>query len=230
MIAGVPGDPSNLLRGGHASLVADSYAAAHGGWAPILVFPDHNGGMWKDTECVDGPRGNAETYLTVDVPRFVADTFGAALGGPTWGILGYSEGGTCAMTLALRHPELFSSFVDIGGDLRPSARTSHEPRQRTVAHLYGGHQQEWERHEPLRLLARRPDVDATFVVGTCDRRARSAAGQLDTAALASGVRSRVITVRGGHSFAMVARAIAAALPDLSSRLLAAAAIPDAQPI
>jgi S-formylglutathione hydrolase FrmB len=39
----------------------------------------------------------------------------------------------------------------------------------------------------------------------------------------------VVRVRGGHSFAMVSRAIAATLPDLSSRLLAAA-FPDTQTI
>ncbi len=102
MMAGVPGDPSNLLRGGHAVQAADTFAAAHDGTAPILVFPDHNGGMWTDSECVDGPRGHAETYLTVDIPAYVSHTFGTATGGASWAIMGYSEGGTCALTLALR--------------------------------------------------------------------------------------------------------------------------------
>ena len=37
--------------------------------APIIVMPDENGSFTNDTECVDGPRGNAETYITVDVPN-----------------------------------------------------------------------------------------------------------------------------------------------------------------
>jgi len=220
MMAGVPGDPSNLLRGGHAVQAADAFAAAHEGMAPILVFPDHNGGMWTDSECVDGPRGHAETYLTVDLPAYVSHTFGTAPKGASWAIMGYSEGGTCALTLALRHPELFASFVDIAGDLRANDRTSGEPHHRTVDRLYGGHPAEWASHEPLLLLRRDPAVDATFVVGASDKRARAAAQSLSAAATADGVPSRVVTVRGGHSFAMVSRAIATTLPQLAERLLA----------
>lgn len=229
MMAGVPGDPSNLLRGGHAVQVADTFAAAHDGMAPILVFPDHNGGMWTDSECVDGPRGHAETYLTVDLPAYVSHTFGTAPGGPSWAIMGYSEGGTCALILALRHPELFPSFVDIAGDLRANDRTSGEPPHHTVARLYGGRPAEWASHEPLLLLRRDPAVDATFVVGTSDKRARAAAQSLSAAATADGVPSRVVTVRGGHSFAMVSRAIATTLPMLAERLLASEGPTGARP-
>lgn len=222
MLAGVPGDPSNLLRGGHAAQIADSFASAHHGLAPILVFPDQNGGMWSDSECVDGPRGHAETYLTVDVPAFVSATFGTAPGGPTWAIVGYSEGGTCALTLTLRHPDLFGSFVDIAGDLRANAHSSNEPIGRTVTQLYGGDRLNWAAHDPLRLLERHPNVDATFVVGTHDHRARAAADRLAAAAASDVSASRLVIVDGGHSFAMVTRALRATLPDLSTRLLDAA--------
>src|SRR4051794_4453606 len=104
MLAGTPGRPDDLLRAAGLATIASRYASAHGGMAPILVFPDHNGSFAGDTECVDGPRGASETYLTVDVPRFVHAAFGTEATG--WGILGYSEGGTCALTLSLRHPDL----------------------------------------------------------------------------------------------------------------------------
>lgn len=223
MLAGVPGDPSNLLRGGHAAQIADSFASQHGGLAPILVFPDHNGGMWTDSECVDGPRGMAETYLTADVSSFVSTTFGTAPGGPTWAIVGYSEGGTCALTLSLRHPDLFGSFVDIAGDLRANAHTIHEPPERTITQLYGGRVADWAAHDPVRLLEQHPHVDATFVVGTHDRRAWKAAHQLTAVAVADDAASRLVTVDGGHSFAMVTRALEATLPELSARLLTARA-------
>src|SRR5262249_28654924 len=66
LLAGTPGSPSDWLRGGRAFVVANRWAANHHGDAPIMVFPDANGHPTGDTECVDSPRGAAETYLTVD--------------------------------------------------------------------------------------------------------------------------------------------------------------------
>ncbi len=94
VMAGVPGEPADMVRAGGATEAADRYAAVHGGLAPILVFPDHNGSTFNDTECVDGPRGNAESYLAHDVVADVAARFGAR--SDHWGVIGYSEGGTCA--------------------------------------------------------------------------------------------------------------------------------------
>ena len=43
-------------------------------------------------------------------------------------------GGTCAVTLAVKYPELFSTFLDIDGDLFPNAGT----REQSIARLFGG--------------------------------------------------------------------------------------------
>ena len=39
--------------------------------------------------------------------------FGVSSDRSNWGIAGWSSGGTCALTLTVTHPELFSAFVDI---------------------------------------------------------------------------------------------------------------------
>src|SRR3954469_13377515 len=80
LISGTPGVPFDWLRGGGALALANAWAISHGGDAPIMVLPDANGSSWGDTECVDGPRGRAETYLTVDVPAFLRARFDAARG------------------------------------------------------------------------------------------------------------------------------------------------------
>ncbi len=72
---GEPGDPSDWAEGGEAPATADAWAAQHRGVAPVLVMPDINGSLTADTECVDSPVGNAETYLTVDVPAAVQQQF-----------------------------------------------------------------------------------------------------------------------------------------------------------
>ncbi|HVW33952.1 MAG TPA: alpha/beta hydrolase-fold protein, partial [Acidimicrobiia bacterium] len=117
MLTGTPSLVSDWTRAAHADQIADDYAAAHHGWAPIMVFPDPNGSDLGDTECVDSPQGRAETYLTEDVPAAVVSLFGAAP--PQWAVAGLSEGGMCAALLTLRHPEVFSTFGDFSGEAGP---------------------------------------------------------------------------------------------------------------
>ena len=221
MLAGVPGDPSNMARAAGALSIADSYAAAHGGVAPILVFPDHNGGFFRDTECVDGPRGNAETYLTVDVPRVVAAAVPGAASAP-WAIVGYSEGGTCAVTLSLRHPGLFRAFVDIAGDPAPNAARGPHADALTIARLYGHDRAAWRRHDPARLLRERPprDLAAWFVAGRGDRAPLGAARALGAEAAGAGLYTHLIEMPGGHNFDTVHRALALTFPGVADRLLA----------
>ena len=59
MLAGVPGQPDNMIRAAGCHEVADRYAASHGGRAPVLVFPDANGSFAGDTECVHRWAGGA---------------------------------------------------------------------------------------------------------------------------------------------------------------------------
>jgi len=225
MIAGVPGDPSNLLRAGHAGRVADAYAAGHAGVAPILVFPDQNGSFLGDTECVDGPRGNAETYLTVDVPRYLADHFHASTLGRTWGIAGYSEGGTCAVTLALRHPDRFAAFLDMAGDAHPNAADGAAERRLTIARLYGGAVGQYDAHDPATLLRHAiPDPPAAlFAVGRDDRRAVVSAVHLAAIAREQHVAATVHIGAGGHTFAFVHRSLVDLFPLLADDVVRAAA-------
>jgi hypothetical protein len=67
MIAGEFSNPTNWIRTGNAVGVVDSYAKAHTGTAPVLTFVDSNGSFNNDTECVNGPRGNAADHLAKDV-------------------------------------------------------------------------------------------------------------------------------------------------------------------
>jgi S-formylglutathione hydrolase FrmB len=120
LLHGIPGSPPDWTRAGEADLTADAYAATHHGLAPIIVMPDVNGGWWRDTECVDGRRGNADTYLTYDVRSAIVHRFDANPSGRAWAVAGLSEGGTCALILALRHPALFAAACDFSGDEYPS--------------------------------------------------------------------------------------------------------------
>ena len=123
---------------------------ANGGNAPVLVFVDAGGAFTKDTECVNGVRGNAADHLTKDVVPFMVSTFGVSTHSANWGIAGWSMGGTCAVTLTVMHPELFSAFVDIGGDVGPNAGT----KEQTVERLFNGDEAAWASFDPTTVMTR----------------------------------------------------------------------------
>ncbi|WP_432839603.1 alpha/beta hydrolase [Dactylosporangium sp. CA-092794] len=215
LLAGTPGAPINWLRSGHAQATDEAFAAAHRGRAPVLVVVDQNGSATGDTECVDGPHGAAETYLTVDVPAFVTGTLGIrhAAG---WGVAGFSEGGTCALDLVLRHPAVYRHAVDLGGDPRPSlGGPAH-----TLAALYGGDAAAERAHDPARLLdARRyPGVTLWFGAGADDRPGVAAGKRLAADAVRDGVVTHRFVAPGGHNWQFASAGFARVLPPLCAEL------------
>ena len=147
MIGAKFGHPSDLPTVGVVK-VLDKFAAEHGGNAPVVVFVDQSGTFSNDTECVNGPRGNAADHLTKDVVPLIVSTFGVPADPSRWGIAGWSTGGTCALTLAVKYPNLFSAFVDIEGDFGPNAGT----KQQTIYRLFDGDEKAWAAFDPTTLM------------------------------------------------------------------------------
>ena len=248
MIAGEFNTPADWMRTGDAVETVDSYAAAHGGSAPILVFVDAGGSFNNDTECVDGPRGNAADHLTNDVRPYMISTFDAASDAANWGVVGWSMGGTCAVDLTVMHPELFGSFEDIAGDLGPTAGT----KEQTIDRLYGGDAAQWSRYDPTTVLAKhgryagvagwfedtaatagrgggggapyrasQPDTAADGYGGqdhASNPDNQGAAEDLCAAAAEQAVSCSVHTVRSGHTWQFAAGAFSDALPWMAERI------------
>jgi S-formylglutathione hydrolase FrmB len=150
MIAGEFSNPTNWVRTGNAIGVIDDYAKTHGGAAPVFVFVDSSGSFNNDTECVDGPRGNAADHLAKEVRPYVISRFGTSSDPANWGVVGWSAGGTCAIDLTVMHPELFTTFEDIGGDRGPNSGT----KQQTIDRLYGGDAAAWDAYDPRTVMAK----------------------------------------------------------------------------
>jgi S-formylglutathione hydrolase FrmB len=216
MLAGTPGSPVQWPTAGAAVRTANSYAAAHQGRAPVLLFVDQNGSDTADTECVDGPQGNAETFLTVDVPAFVTQTLGIRRDPDRWAVAGFSEGGTCALDLVLAHPSLFRHLVDLGGDAQPSLG---DPVH-TLAALFGGSVSARDAHLPSRLLTGRryPGVTAWFGAGVGDPSRIRIAQRLAATAGRADIDSRRLTVPGGHNWQFASVAFAQLMPTLCGQL------------
>lgn len=216
MLSGTPGRPDDWLRAGGAAQVADRWAAKSGGLAPILVFADHNGSFAGDTECVDGPRGRAETYLTEDVPRWASSTLGASSDPRRWAVLGLSEGATCALDLVLRHPERFDSAAALSPALAPRAASRHS----TVRDLYGGDAAAAQAHDLTWLLGRPVDPRVTMwlAAGTSDRRARFAVAEIAALARTRRVPTEVALSPGGHNYRFWSRSLPAAFAWAANRV------------
>ena len=150
MVAGEFNTPADWIRTGNAMPIIDGYASSHGGQAPIFVFVDSGGSFNNDTECVNGPRGNAADHLTRDVRPYVVAHFGASDQAANWAVVGWSMGGTCAIDLTVIHPELFSTFEDIAGDHGPTAGT----KDQTINRLYGGDAAAWDQFDPRTVMMR----------------------------------------------------------------------------
>ncbi|MDR3664466.1 MAG: alpha/beta hydrolase-fold protein [Mycobacterium sp.] len=231
MIGAAFNTPADWVRAGAAASTVDTYAAAHHGFAPVLVFADATGAFLNDTECVNGRRGHAADHLTKDVVPFVISAFGVSPDRANWGVAGFSMGGTCAIGLTVMHPELFSAFLDIAGDLGPNDGT----RDQTIANLFGGDASAWAAFDPLTVMSRygpysavtgRFDVprsmpQRTLTAAGPDLRADPegqdlAAHTLCTAAARRGISCTVLSQAGKHDWLFAGHAFAATLPWLAS--------------
>jgi S-formylglutathione hydrolase FrmB len=231
------GTAQDWLRIGNAKKTVDDFAAGHGGNAPVLVLVDSTSAFSNDTECVNGVRGNAADHLTKDVVPYVNSHFGTSADPANWGIVGLSVGGTCAVTLTVKHPELFSAFVDIDGDLFPNVGY----KEQTIPRLFGGDTEAFASFDPSEVMAKHgpytgvagwfavsgdlPTVYHDGTVGADDPGPVDYSADKDEAAnylcaLGSryGIECSVVGMPGHHDWPFGATVFADALPWLAAKL------------
>jgi S-formylglutathione hydrolase FrmB len=245
MIGGEFNTPADWARAGNAVKTIDELAAAHDGNAPVFVFVDSGGAFNNDTECVNGTRGNAADHLTKDVVPYMASSFGVSPDPSRWGVVGWSMGGTCAVDLTVMHPELFSSFVDIAGNIGPDTGT----KTQTIARLFGGSTNAWDEFDPATVMRRHgryDDVSGWFAISSDNVPKRfhslSVAGDAGAVGLggqdnirypndqteaahrlcklgrSNGIDCAVVAQPGKHDWPFASRAFATALPWLAGEL------------
>ena len=220
MLPGVPGRPYDWEQAGRVVSLANGWARTHGGVAPVMLLVTGNGAQGRDTECVNGPQGNAETYLTRSLPDFITRRLGIVDNPARWGVAGFSEGGTCALGLALEHPRIYGRFVDISGDRAPNFGPSAKT---TLADLYSGDVTAMVHHEPLWLLAhhRYPHTEGWFASGAGDHSHELFARVLTKAAAAAGVRAFDLSGgAGAHSWTYAGEAFDSLYPALVASMSA----------
>ena len=118
MMMGQPGNPDPEPIGE----VLDRFASTHHGLALYVVVADQLGSPYTDTLCLDTDRlGHVETYVTRDVAAWATEHLPVTHDHRFWTAAGYSNGGLCALSFAVDHPEVFSNILDISGEEFPGA-------------------------------------------------------------------------------------------------------------
>jgi S-formylglutathione hydrolase FrmB len=185
----VPGGTGDWFDNADLQQVLDTFAAQHGGRAPIVVAPDGTGAGDEDLLCMDSPEAKVDTYLSQDVQNWIHHQFASDPDTRTWAVGGLSYGGTCAYQLAVRHPALFPTFLDFSGEKHPMLDTVTN----AVDTLFNGDSAAYRRQDPLTILA--------------TRRFPHAGMQVDWLELA-----------GGHEWSVRAEFFRRSLPWLTQRM------------
>jgi enterochelin esterase-like enzyme len=216
LIGGQPGGPRDWLDGGQLASHLDAWAAAHDGLAPVVVMPDATGAQLANPLCMNSALGQVDTYLTTDVVSWVSSTLQVDPDHSHWAVGGFSYGGTCSLQLAVAHPELFPTFLDISGQRSPTLGG----RARTVAATFGGNERAFDAVDPIKELAARPEPGSAgyLVVGAQDRYYRPQAQAVAAAARAAGMSITYQELPGEHSWSVWEPAFTGALPWLTDRM------------
>ena len=217
LFAGQPGDPADWLTGGALRSRMDRFAAAHKGVAPVVAVVDPNGSAAGNTLCMDSRIARADTFLAVDVPAWLNRTLDVDPDPARWAAGGFSFGGTCAMQMVTRHPDIYRSALAFSSEQEPALA---KERDKTVAASFGGDAEAFDRQTPLRIMReQRFDGGAIyFAAGERDPEFVRYLQVLSEAARGAGFTVETHLVPGaGHSWETGSRGLPSGLDFLAAR-------------
>jgi enterochelin esterase-like enzyme len=158
---GYPGAPAQWIESMALGEALQAGTRQHRLGPALVVAPQIEVPPGRDTECVDPSSDRAsagaavETWLTRDVPAWVARTFRVRTDRSSWSAIGLSAGGWCAAMAAMLHPRLYGSAIVLGGYFAPKFGPYFHPVSR------GSPAQ--RRYDLVALARRRPPPVALWV-------------------------------------------------------------------
>ncbi|WP_138442574.1 alpha/beta hydrolase [Sinomonas susongensis] len=206
LMSGQPGNPSDWLTGGRLKAKLDRFAAEHAGVAPVGVVVDPLGSPSANTLCMDTKLGAAESYLVHDVVPWIKESLSVAKGPEHWASAGFSFGGTCAVQLLAKHPELVHSALGFAAEEEPALA---KDRSKTIGMAFDGDAAAFDAQVPAHHFAtRRLEGSLLFLaVGSKDHDFVGQARVLGDQARTAGAAVEMVFVQGeGHSWEMIAKA------------------------
>ncbi|MFF3592276.1 alpha/beta hydrolase [Streptomyces sp. NPDC002387] len=216
VLTGYPGTAEALIKGLQYPQTAHELAGDGRMQPMILVMLRPTVAPPRDTECVDVPGGpQAESFFAKDLPDAVTAHYRTGGRPRSWGVIGDSTGGYCALKLAMHHPDVYAA----GAGLSPYYRAPIDP---TTGDLFRGNKDLRNRADLGWCLKRLAAPDTSLLV-TSSRAGEK--GYRSTLAFIRQVRTRkptrissILLDSGGHNFNTWRREIPPALQWLSGRL------------
>ncbi|MFF1681410.1 alpha/beta hydrolase [Streptomyces sp. NPDC058256] len=216
VLTGYPGTAEALIKSLHYPQTAHELARDGTMQPMILVMLRPTVAPPRDTECVDIPGGpQTESFFAKDLPDAVSAHYRVGEKPGSWGIIGDSTGGYCALKLAVHHPEVYAA----GAGLSAYYKAPIDP---TTGDLFHG-DEELRNSADLRwFLKHRPGPDTSLLVSSSKV---GEANYQDTLKFIELVKSKrhtrissIILDSGGHNFNTWRREIPGTLEWMSGRL------------
>ncbi len=135
VLTGYPGTAEALYKKLHFPQTQHDLVKQHKTQPTVLVMMRPTVAPPRDTECMDIPRGpQTETFFTRDLRTDISTHYRIGTEAKSWGIIGDSTGGYCALKMTMRHPEAYSTAVGLSANYRA-------PLDATTGDLFGGDRQ-----------------------------------------------------------------------------------------
>ncbi|MEV6941075.1 alpha/beta hydrolase-fold protein [Streptomyces sp. NPDC051172] len=216
VLTGYPGTAQALVDKLHYPSTAQGLAKSGRMQPMILVMLRPTVAPPRDTECVDIPGGpKTETFFAKDLPDAVLAHYRVGKKPGSWGIIGDSTGGYCALKLAMHHPGVYAAAAG----LSPYYKAPTDP---TTGDLFHGDKGLRNRASLWWCLKHLPGPDTSLLV-TSSKIGES--NYKSTLKFIEGVQatnrtriSSIILDSGGHNFNTWRREIPATLQWISGRL------------
>ncbi|MFF1297011.1 MULTISPECIES: alpha/beta hydrolase [unclassified Streptomyces] len=216
VLTGYPGTAQALVDKLHYPSTALDLAKDGRMQPMILVMMRPTVAPPRDTECVDVPDGpQTESFFAKDLPDAVLAHYRVGKKPGSWGVIGDSTGGYCALKLAMHHPEVYAA----GAGLSPYYDAPSDP---TTGDLFQGDKGLRDRANLFWYLKRMPAPDTSLLVSSSkigEANYKDTLKFIDRVKATNRTRvSSIILESGGHNFNTWRREIPATLQWISGRL------------
>ncbi|MEV5873377.1 alpha/beta hydrolase-fold protein [Streptomyces sp. NPDC052101] len=170
----------------------------------------------RDTECVDIPGGpQTETFFAKDLPEAVLAHYRVGKRPGSWGIIGDSTGGYCALKIAMHHPNVYAAAAG----LSPYYKAPIDP---TTGDLFHGDKTLQNRADLQWFLKHEQAPDTSLLVTSSKVGEHNYKDTLKFIARVQATNvtriSSIILDSGGHNFNTWRREIPPTLQWMSGRL------------
>ncbi|MHB9858517.1 alpha/beta hydrolase [Streptomyces sp. YIM S03343] len=216
-LSGYPGSIFNLAQHLRVSQTAGDLQKSGQMQPTIMVMIRPTIAPPRDTECVDVPGGpQTETFLAKDLPDALKSAYRVGHSAGSWGVMGYSSGGSCALQLTMRNPHVYTT----AGALSPDYKVKDDA---TTGNLFGsglGRIKRVNGHDLMWRLKHLPVPQVSVLVAESKHGEK---GYPQTLAFIKAVKApmRVVSIlpdQGSHNFPTWVREMPATLKWMNQQL------------